>query len=229
MALKNKVIINVSIGSEESWYHKGTQRLLESLDKFGEKSDRIFTKKDTYEYGSPYADKMIAIHDAWMNGYREILYLDCSLTALKPLDELWNIIDDKGYYLYESGMNCAQTCNDNSLSNFGITRDLAASYNEAATNVIGINGYEHFGQKIVMQMKMRVEDGSVFGKKWPNEQERLKESKDNRFLFHRQDQSVISLIAGQYNMEIFKNDFVWRDENENKQTNKNIFRLKGGY
>lgn len=230
MELKNKVIVNVSVGDQDSWYHRGQQRLYDSIIELHENEyDLLFLKKLKSDYSNAYEDKMMLIHTAWMAGYREILYLDCSITVIRELYPIWDIIKNEGHYLYKSGMNCAQTANDQCLLNFGITRDIAETYYEAATNVIGINGYHSHGQKLAQQMEQRVNDGSVKGIKWPNEDQRKHESKDPRFLFHRQDQTVISLIAGQNNMKIFDNEYLWRDENYNEPTYQTIFRLKGGY
>lgn len=222
-----KCIVNIAAGSKESWYFRGQERLKESLQKYNSNTKLLFFKY--HDFNKPYQLKVESILNAVTLGYKQILYLDCSIMALQPIDKLWDIINEKGYYLYESGMNCAQTSNDRSLELFGLNRDTVELFKEAATNVIGINTEHWLGQKMIAELQMSYIPEAINGIKWPNEIQRLNESKDKRFKFHRQDQTVISLIAGKYNMEIFENEFVWRDESDNKQNAKHLFRLKGGY
>lgn len=223
-----KCIVNVAVGTKGSWYFDGQKRLAESLLKVNETSNFLFTTHSTSEQ-SPYQTKVNAIIQAYHQGYEQILYLDCSITALKPLDEIWSMIKQDGYYLYESGYNCANTSSDNVLNHFGLSRDTVEHWTEAATNVIGINTKHLLGEKMIRELQMDYIPECINTIKWPKQSERKADSEDERFMFNRQDQTVISLIAGKYGMKIHPNEFVWRDENDNQQTDKNIFRLKGGY
>jgi hypothetical protein len=226
---KNKnAIVNVSIGSADSWYHKGQQRLLESLKKFDlTDTDLLFTKLEKPKFDSPYEDKLIAIEAAWRKGYNNIIYLDCSITAIRDLADIWKEIETNGYYLYKTGFNLAQTANDNCLNFFYITRDAAEKMQEAATNVVGIN---QDNKKFFNKIYDAVRYNAVKGVKWPTPQQRKAESNDPRFLFHRQDQTVISLAAAQLGMEVEHelNHFVYRHEMTQPVNKSVIFKLKGG-
>lgn len=227
MAL-NKVIVNVAIAHEDSWYHRGAARLKESLKQINEDADLVFTS-NTQSISTPYIDKLISIVDAYNAGYKHILYLDCSIMALKSIQPIWDMIASDGYYLYKSGFNCANTASDNVLNHFGLTRNTVEKWDEAATNVIGVNADHWFGQKLIKELQMHYIPECVNTIKWPTEEERLRDSKDPRFMFNRQDQTVISLIAGKYNMPIHDNIFVWRDELDNKLNETHLLRLRGGY
>lgn len=223
--MKNKCIVNVAIGPNDSWYHRGSKRLLQSVSN--EDCDFIFTH-NTQTVLTPYLDKIISIIDAANAGYKRILYLDCSLTAMKSLDEIWSYIENDGYYLSESGYNCAQTSSDKVLNHFGVNRDTVEKWKEVGTCIVGLNMDHWFGQKMIKELQMHYIPECVNTIKWPNEQQRLQDSTDQRFLFNRQDQTVISLIAGKYNIKLHPNDLVWRDEVGYTKNNKHIFRLKGG-
>lgn len=224
-----RCIVNIAVGDPHSWYPHGSNALRKSLLDNGVECDLLFTKRQYPQYCSPYMDKVKSILDAHEQGYNQILYLDCSIKAIRSLDDIWNWIDTEGHYLYESGYNCAQTSNDQCLENFGITRDTAETFKEAATNVIGINTLELSGQQLINELDMQHITNSIQGRKWPNEEQRLIESIDPRFLFHRQDQTVISIIAGKYKMKLDKvNHFVMRDEYDNQINDTTIFKLKGG-
>lgn len=230
MELHNRVIVNVAVSDPQSWYRKGQQRLIDSLIVQGNKSHYDFTTMENSVYGNPYADKIMSIYNAYKNGYKYILYLDCSIKAIKSTEPIWNYIEEKGYYLYESGENCAQTCNDHCLSCYGITRDSAENMIEGATNVFGISLETDFGQQFIEDIAKSVSNGAVNGVKNPTEEERLMESADPRFKYHRVDQSVISLVAGKLNLPMEKEGhFVSRWENAERTMNENIiFTLKGG-
>ena len=230
MELHNRVIVNVAVSDPHSWYRKGQQRLIDSLIVQGNKSHYDFTTMENSVYGNPYADKIMSIYNAYKNGYKYILYLDCSIKAIKSTEPIWNYIEEKGYYLYESGENCAQTCNDHCLSCYGITRDSAENMIEGATNVFGISLETDFGQQFIEDIAKSVSNGAVNGVKNPTEEQRLMESADPRFKYHRVDQSVISLVAGKLNLPMEQEGhFVSRWENAERTMNENIiFTLKGG-
>lgn len=227
----NKAIVNIAVASDTSWYHSGQKRLLESLKKQGENADFLFERYEHPKFLTPYADKIHAIYQAYKKGYAKILYLDCSIQAVRPLDDIWAYINENGYYLYQSGYNCAQTCNDKSLNAYGITRDEAQSIYECASNVFGIDCETQRGKDFVEKICASISTGAVYGHKFPNEEQRLQESQDPRFLHHRQDQSVISLVASLYNFFLEREGhFVSRWENAEHTMNENvIFTLKGGY
>lgn len=226
----SKIILNVSVGSSNSWYHRGQNRLRESLAAVGSDVDWEFVSRPNPIFSSAYADKVVAIFDAYNKGFEKILWLDCSITAVRSLEDIWKYIDDHGFYFYRTGYNCAQTANDKSLENYLYTRDQAEKVEEIATNVMGFNCLDPRCSDLINLMYQGVVDGSIYGNKWPNPIERLSESRDPRFQFHRQDQTIISLSAGLLKIPITEelNHFVFRNEMEMAMNDSVIFRLKGG-
>lgn len=223
-------IVNVSVGDENSWYHRGSQRLFDSLRAVGYTGEILYKKKLKSAYGSPYADKLAAIREAMGLGYEIIIYLDCSITALRPIDDMIDFIDKHGYYFYRTGFNCAQTATDYLLAVNDVDRNTAETWPETATNVIGIDCRKENGRKLVQMMADSVSNGSICGEKFPTESQRLKMSKDPRFLFCRQDQSVISIAAHKLGMPPLAelNHFVFRWEDPRPMNPSVIFKLKGG-
>jgi hypothetical protein len=232
MKLSDRVIVNVAVSDYYSWYRAGQQRLLNSLKQNNNNSNYEFSLSHDSLYGNPYSDKIMSIYYAYKRGYKYILYLDCSIRAIKNTEPIWNYIQEKGYYLYKSQEeeNCAVTSNDHCLSCYGVTRDSAENILECSSSVFGISLETDFGQQFIEDIAKSVSNGAVNGIKWPTEEQRLIESADPRFKHHRQDQSVISLVAGKLNLPMEQEGhFVSRWENAKITMNENIiFTLKGG-
>jgi hypothetical protein len=228
MDLKNKAIVNIAVCSETSWYINGQNRLRDSIIKVSEDADLLFTQYENLRLQSVYEDKVLAIKEAAEKGYKKILWLDCSITAIASLQPIWDKIEQDGYYLYESGSNCAITCNDRCLSNYGLTRDEAEKIKECASNVVGINLESQLGFSFYKLWVSSLLNKSNLGEKWPSKKQRLLESEDKRFKYHRNDQSCASLSAGLLGLSLDKEgNFVRRFENKNENETI-IFILKGG-
>jgi len=224
----DKSIVTLAVGTETSWYHLGQQRLVDSLLQHGE-SEIFLAKYEKVTWGSPYEDKIAHIRHAG-SYFKKLLWLDCSITATKPLTEMWDYIENNGVYLYQSGANCAETCNDNCLRHYGITRDQAALIPECASNVVGINLEHPKGKKFFDSWVGSIGTGANIGHKWPTLTQRLGESLDPRFKYHRQDQSTASLAANIAGVKLEnEGHFVCRKENLEYHKNESIiFVLEGG-
>lgn len=224
-----KAIVNIAIGSQTSWYFKGQDRLTESLDDVGYHGPVYSNRYRFPILRSVYEDKIFAIKNVAKTDL--LLWLDCSITAVRPLQPIWDYIAQHGVYLYQSGANCAETCNDLCLDHYGISRDAAASIPECASNVVGINLKHPIGKKFFDLWVGSLQSAANFGVKWPTDEERLFESKDDRFKYHRQDQSTASLSAHLCGIKLEKEGhFVVRAENKEyyKNSDSVIFELRGG-
>lgn len=224
-----RAIVTLSIGTPESWYHKGRLALLESLNKVGENATTFFANYEKPERRSVYEDKIAHIKHAGYY-YKQILWLDCSITAIGSLEKVWRYIEKNGVYLYQSGASCAETCNDNCLKTYGITRDQAALIPECASNVVGINLEHETGKKFFDLWIGSLENDSNIGEKWPSVTQKLGESLDARFKYHRQDQSTASLSAWKAGVKLEREGhFVVRHENFSTTKSKDTcLVLKGG-
>lgn len=229
--MKEFAIVNIAVASYDSWYHRGQMRLRHSLESVGalERCDLVFSRRETAETISPYSDKVLSMKRAAEMGYKKILWLDCSITAIRPIDDMLNWIEKEGYYMYRSGYNACQTASDAALKFYNISRDEAEKHPECASNVVGINLENEKGYNLYLNWINSVNNEILTEIKFPNESQRLIYSEDKRFYFPRSDQSCISLssINAGCSMQDH-NHFVCRNEGDFKPTESVIFMLKGG-
>lgn len=183
-------IISVGIGG---WYGDGVRRLVRTLNYHGFPGD-ILTWADAYPPLSypheemPYYFKIAAFEDALRQGYTHILWVDASFWAVKNPIPLFDIIDEQGYYMFSSGYNLAQTVNDAALSKLDLTRDEVEASTEWASGCVGFNFRNPDAVHIYSLWKEYMDAGLSIGGRFHDGQ-----SKDPRFMHHRQDQSCLSL------------------------------------
>lgn len=108
-------------------YLKGLSRLKNSLKQvgfdgkfLGFMGEQIIGAPNHLD--NPYAFKIYAIRKALAAGYTKILYLDCSVFAVRNVQPIFDIIDRDGYAMQESGHYLDNWINDEALQYFGIQR-----------------------------------------------------------------------------------------------------------
>lgn len=192
-------VVSVGIGG---WYAKGVDRLHKSLIYHGYTGD-VITWKEQLPPGSfthkesPYGFKVYAIKEAIRLGYKQIIWFDASAWCIKNPEYLLDVVNNQGYYFWSSGHNCAQTCNDRSLEYFGINRDQAELMHDLSSGCVALNLENEIALKFFNRWAQAETNGIFQGSRKHDRQ-----SKDHRFLFHRQDQSCASIIANQLGMHI---------------------------
>jgi hypothetical protein len=188
----NAVIISAGVGH---WYGNGVKRLVRSLMYEGWAGE-IISYADEYpphcyhHSDVPYYFKIAAFEEAIERGFTHILWCDASFWAVKNPMPIFDIINDQGYYFFSSGYNLAQSVNDHALQGAGLTRDEAENVTEWASGCVGINMENPDGKNLYKQWKEYMDLGLSRGSRGHDNQ-----SLDPRFLFHRQDQSCLSLAA----------------------------------
>jgi hypothetical protein len=191
-------IINAGIGG---WYPKGSERLERSLIYHGYTGDILIWKNewpnDNYDKSCIYNIKAAAFEEAIKRGYTHIFWMDCSTWIVYDIAPLFDKLNEKGWYITSSGYNCAQTCNDKSIEYFGFTRDEAEKIKDTSTCSFGVNINNPKGEEFAKLFIQSAKDGIFGGSRLHDGQ-----SSDPRFMFHRQDQSAASLIAGKLEMEL---------------------------
>jgi hypothetical protein len=183
----SRAVINIGHGS---WYPKGTERLKKYM--VGCKYDVQFTSKlakgipNHLEY--PYYLKIDYINQM-RRKYSGLLWLDCSLVPYQNINVIIDYIENHpftikhGFYAYKTGFSIGQSCNDNAIIS---SRVMDLNLPEFATTMFYISDYT------LWECATKLVDlGALRGDRERNP----KESKRKEFLFHRQDQSVISLAA----------------------------------
>lgn len=216
-------IINIGWGG---WYAKGTDRLLRSLQYHGFNGDFVSFKDELpfncpKDFGSPYNLKAYMLEYAISLGYTHILWLDCSVWAIKDPNELFDVINEQGYYAWPSGFNCAQTCSDKALEYFGINRDVAETIPDCSSSMLGLNIQHPKGKAFAELWIKAMKDGVFEGSR-----EHDGQSEDPRFMFHRQDQSAASLIMYQLGMDQHEQN-VYSSYYQAKQPESVIFTMRG--
>lgn len=181
--------ISAGIGA---WYNLGVERFKGSLH--GAPAD-VQIWKDEWPPGRfprdcVYTIKAAAFEYAIAQGYRTIIWGDASITARKGVEPFLEVVRTKGYWLGTSGHNAAQTCSDACLAYFGITRDDAAKISDCATGLFGMCLDNPQSARFVELFIKAGRDGVFHGSR-----KHANQSKDPRFLFHRQDQSAATIIA----------------------------------
>ena len=184
-----KAIVNVSTAN--GWYARGQQRLIRSIQQFhddiaiyaflGENKVNAPLHKHV-----PYAFKPFALDYLRNKGYELIIWLDASMFIVKSMNKIWNVIENKGYLMEESGHWLSQWCNDRALSNMNITREQASKIPMYSAGLTGLN--------------MQFESARLFLNEW------LKFAKDGQTFCgshndHRHDMSVASYLADKYNFK----------------------------
>ncbi len=145
------------------------------------------------------------------------MWVDTPVFFVKPLQPVFDKIKEHGYYTLKNwGYNCGQTCSDKSLAYYGVSRDQAEKMQEHASGVIGIDYTNPKGKALLDMFIKGCKEGACDGSRLHDNQ-----SSDPRFLFHRQDQSVLSMsanILGLPPIEEWENKFGYKQNKQHSET-----------
>ena len=201
--MTNPIVINVAI---DKWYPRGQARLFNSLYKVGWESMIGWVNNYPmlgYNESNPYTCKASELEYALNNGNDVVLWCDCSIEAIKDIRPIMEQIANDGYYFWPSGENCAQTSSDKALEYFDVTRDQAEKMPEANTSVWGVNLNSDIGKNFALAFIEATKAGIADGSR-----EHDNQSQDPRFKYHRQDQTVASLILNKMGLSLDQNRYV---------------------
>lgn len=192
------VFLSVGIGA---WYPAGVDRLRSTLLAQQWPHD-IKMWKDEWPHPlfpreCVYTVKASAFQWAIDNGYETIIWGDASITAVRPMGAFVEAINAKGYWIGQSGYNCAQVCGDKMLDYFGVTRNEAENMCDTATGLFGVNLANPVVNEMIHSWIQAGRDGAFAGSR-----EHGGQSTDPRFCFGRQDQSALSVCAGKLGVKL---------------------------
>lgn len=199
----NKVAV-VSLGTKD--YNKGRLRLAETLSITNNYAGDFFLLENESECDSPshrrnpYAFKIYAIEKVREMGYNQILWLDCSVYAIKSITPIFDKISQDGYICQEAGHYVGTWTNDRTLIYFGMSRDEAMDimmYGNAG--FLGLDFNTEIANEFFNRWKQSMLDGMFIGD-WDNQ--RHQESPDSRCKGHRHDMSCGSIIRHQLGMKL---------------------------
>jgi hypothetical protein len=186
-----RCIVNAYIGST-GWYQKGAARLKSSVYKHGAIDLVQYHNhpiNDIYDPECHYTIKAAALKSAVDEGYRSLLWADCSMICQQSTDPIFELIEKDGIYCETNGFNAAQECSDKCLNYYGISRDEAENIPMCSSGLIGFDIHLEIGISFYEMFIQAAIDGIFSGSRQHDNQ-----SQDHRFMHHRQDQSAASII-----------------------------------
>jgi hypothetical protein len=151
---------------------------------------------NNYDKAYPWNIKAAACEEAMKQGYKQILWLDAPIVAVRDISPVFDLIKKHGYLTMQNGVwNCAQTVSDACLSYFNVSRDEAEKISECQSGIMGFDLNNPKGKALLEKFIQAHKDGAGNGSRFHDNQ-----SSDPRFKFHRQDQSVLSLSSHVLNL-----------------------------
>jgi hypothetical protein len=143
---------------------------------------------------SPYGFKVYAIEHARTKGYNVVIWLDSPNRLIRRIEPWLEEIAKVGVYLQRDGWMCGQWANDKCLQYFGVTRDEAMKISNIYACIYGFDFRHPITAQFFDRWKLACKDGMFYGKGKNTDKT---ESKDERCLGHRYDQTCSELIAYQ--------------------------------
>ena len=204
--------------SDREWYHSGVERMQQSLQLVGYTGGFIhgteYPEGCAHESVARKCYKPFMMLKAFVQGYQRILWLDSSMWAIRPINELMSEIGNTSCYSIDDGWNTGLWSTDSCLQEFGISREESFSIFHIASGCVGI----FVGKEIMTP-------GEIFLRRWLDCAKNLRGwkgprwikdgfcSDDDRVKGHRADQTVASILLWQLGMKpLFKTDshVTWR-------------------
>lgn len=205
----------------KGWYPKGQKRLINSLRHHGFRHDIVaiectpiqnswlvtgsvngrYIDPQTisgYKSDCVYTLKAAAFDYVRSLGYDTILWLDCSVWAIKDPEPIFDIISHTGHYFWRSGFTLGQTCSDKCLDYFMFTREKAHKINDCSTSMFGLKVSNPDSAKFLDYWLKAAADGMFHGSR---DEIPGRGDHEQKFM-HRQDQSVASCLIPSFNMKI---------------------------
>lgn len=188
----------ITVATKKGNYAQGLARLSDSLrNNF---DGDFLAWMHEYSLGAPlheqnpYAFKVHAFKKAFDLGYDNVLWLDCSAYAVKPVYPIFEVISKQGYFFQEAGHLLGEWSNDRLLEYFNLSRDKAMDIPMVMGGIIGLNK----SNSVLYHLQSASENG-IFKGQWDNSTQ--SESKDERCKGHRHEMSTVSSIAHQQNLK----------------------------
>lgn len=196
-------VVNVATGR----YVKRQQRLHKALDKVGYNGKRMFWGQIPPGCPAhddvPFAFKPYAIAKAYDLIGPEGLYLwmDSSVVPIRPLDPLFELIEQRGYWIVDDGWQTGQWCVDSALKPLGITRGESWCIPHPIATVVGFNLAPPTCAELFRDWFALAKDGTAF--RGPTYIPPFGNSKlpgPWEVGGHRHDQTVLGVLAWQYGL-----------------------------
>lgn len=111
----------------------------------------------------PYAFKVSYFKEAQRMGYKRVFWLDTAVCPLVSLNEIFKIIQDKGYFI----MGCAphtvgQFCNETAVAAFGLSLNETEQIPFCSAGIFGVDFTNEKGAKIIDLLYKAAHDKDAF-------------------------------------------------------------------
>lgn len=196
-----KVIKRCVVNVSTQRYWPGQTRLIKSLYQYSPGVDVMVWGNEGEVGAEPhqnnnYAFKPRAIIKAYEAGYRQILWLDASMVAIKGLEPIFEIIERDGYFFQDSGWPNSRWTTYKGVEYFGHKDGEMLS-----SGVLGVDLDSNIGYAFFDKWTQAMRDG-MFNGPWET---------------WRHDQSAASLIAHTMGLKLQKaNTFFVYGQPENE-------------
>ncbi len=217
-----KCIISLQVSSPTPSGQVGYAKLdrLESSLKKIKFSGDFLAWRGHYPPGSPlhvntpFGFKTFCFREAQKAGYEMALWLDSSAVAIRPLEPLFEIIQNQGYAMFKNhDYIWGEWCSDEVLERVGISREESFTIPEANAAALGLNFSHPTSLKFIQQWHEWASEGFVFrGTKATigsaEEYDAIKWNTDHkisthpRVKGHRHDQTAAGILAHQLGMTL---------------------------
>ena len=146
----------------------------------------------------PYQFKPFCIWNAYLSGYRQILWLDAPIYPNHSIDYFFQKIAKNGYFvLGDSGWNLGEWCSDRVLDHYRISREDSFKMPQCLSGVLG---FDLNRPEVLIIFKRWMDESHItFPGDWDNQMGTVSVHPDVRG--HRHDQTSIAILAHQAGWE----------------------------
>ncbi len=160
----------------------------------------------------PYGFKYSAIDEVARKGATSILWLDSSAVILKPLDPIWSMIEQQGYWFSRNyDYNNGQFCSDEALKIMGMTREEAFKVPHVTAACFGLRMDHPYAIAFMSGWKTLAEAGAFKGDRG-NCSGKVEDP--TQYQGHRNDQSCASQMCYLLGMNLTDPPDYWAEQND---------------
>lgn len=158
-------------------FHRGQVRLAMTAKAHAGPHEEYFWHRQPscwpLHSAKPFAFKAWAMQYAAEHGAETLLWCDSSIIAIRPLEPLWERIEQDGYWFSRNGWSNAEWCADSAYPELfpGVPLEEARSINVGIEHVVatcfGISMRHPMG-RVFLEQYMKLANGRAFCGPWTN-------------------------------------------------------------
>ena len=223
--------------TRNTWHPHGQERLKESIHRTGYDGDILVFDNENFttcppHSKTPYGFKLFVMDEARKLGYDKVLWLDASFWAIRTLDGLFEMIEENGFLVQDSGYPLGQWVTDDCVKRMGENRNELFDHRIFSGGFMGIDFSNKEMNSFFNRFFEYAKEGHCFRGPWRNKDNEA--STDPRVSGHRHDMSVGSILMKELGMSIHLNNtffdyYAWHQKYKTeKDLSKIYFVCEGG-